>query len=189
MGPEEGSTPVDNVVTQFSTYEDFLDSQITTVDLYYLEVRGPPPSRPAAPPAGPRRGRGLFAPCRWAAGTVGRAASGRRRPGGGGGSSAASVPPRAAPVGSEVGPWGSPSRRRPRACARGTQTCGARTWCSAASRPAALPKACSLSRWRGSEAGSSGLTLCFSFLCQLVLKKGRRYPPGWSWCYPGHVGP
>ncbi|XP_047607627.1 cilia- and flagella-associated protein 299 isoform X2 [Phacochoerus africanus] len=40
MGPEEGSTPVDNVVTQFSTYEDFLDSQITTVDLYYLEDEG-----------------------------------------------------------------------------------------------------------------------------------------------------
>ncbi|XP_070468831.1 cilia- and flagella-associated protein 299 isoform X7 [Equus przewalskii] len=37
MDPEEGSMAVDNIVTQFNTYEDFLDSQITTVDLYYLE--------------------------------------------------------------------------------------------------------------------------------------------------------
>eukprot|EP00071_Canis_lupus_P035806 XP_022269363.1 uncharacterized protein C4orf22 homolog isoform X4 [Canis lupus familiaris] len=37
MDPDEGLTAVDNIVTQFSTYEDFLDSQITTVDLYYLE--------------------------------------------------------------------------------------------------------------------------------------------------------
>ncbi|XP_003414250.2 cilia- and flagella-associated protein 299 [Loxodonta africana] len=40
MDQEEGLTAVDNVVTQFSTYEDFLDSQITTVDLYYLEDEG-----------------------------------------------------------------------------------------------------------------------------------------------------
>ncbi|ELW63917.1 hypothetical protein TREES_T100007718 [Tupaia chinensis] len=38
MDQEEGQTAVDNIVTQFSTYEDFLDSQITTVDLYYLEA-------------------------------------------------------------------------------------------------------------------------------------------------------
>uniref|UniRef100_A0A2K6F178 Cilia- and flagella-associated protein 299 n=2 Tax=Propithecus coquereli TaxID=379532 RepID=A0A2K6F178_PROCO len=37
MDREEGLTAVDNVVTKFNTYEDFLDSQITTVDLYYLE--------------------------------------------------------------------------------------------------------------------------------------------------------
>ncbi|XP_041616051.1 cilia- and flagella-associated protein 299 isoform X3 [Vulpes lagopus] len=37
MEQDEGLTAVDNVVTQFNTYEDFLDSQITTVDLYYLE--------------------------------------------------------------------------------------------------------------------------------------------------------
>ncbi|XP_003790102.1 uncharacterized protein C4orf22 homolog [Otolemur garnettii] len=37
MELEEGMTAVDNIVTQFNTYEDFLDSQITTVDLYYLE--------------------------------------------------------------------------------------------------------------------------------------------------------
>ncbi|XP_036057138.1 cilia- and flagella-associated protein 299 isoform X2 [Onychomys torridus] len=37
MDQDEGLTAVDNVVTQFNTYEDFLDSQITTVDLYYLE--------------------------------------------------------------------------------------------------------------------------------------------------------
>ncbi|CAD7693407.1 unnamed protein product [Nyctereutes procyonoides] len=37
MDQDEGLTAVDNVVAQFDTYEDFLDSQITTVDLYYLE--------------------------------------------------------------------------------------------------------------------------------------------------------
>ncbi|XP_008565769.1 PREDICTED: uncharacterized protein C4orf22 homolog, partial [Galeopterus variegatus] len=37
MNQEEKLTAVDNVVTQFNTYEDFLDSQITTMDLYYLE--------------------------------------------------------------------------------------------------------------------------------------------------------
>ncbi len=30
----------DSIVTEFSSYEDFLDSQITPTDLYYLEVRG-----------------------------------------------------------------------------------------------------------------------------------------------------
>ncbi|XP_011895703.1 PREDICTED: uncharacterized protein C4orf22 homolog isoform X2 [Cercocebus atys] len=37
MDQEEGLKALDNIVTQFNTYEDFLDSQITTVDLYYLE--------------------------------------------------------------------------------------------------------------------------------------------------------
>uniref|UniRef100_A0A8C5XYR8 Cilia- and flagella-associated protein 299 n=2 Tax=Microcebus murinus TaxID=30608 RepID=A0A8C5XYR8_MICMU len=37
MDQDDGLTAVDNLVTQFNTYEDFLDSQITTVDLYYLE--------------------------------------------------------------------------------------------------------------------------------------------------------
>ncbi|XP_032738094.1 cilia- and flagella-associated protein 299 [Lontra canadensis] len=37
MDQDDGVGSVDNIVTQFSTYEDFLDSQITTVDLYYLE--------------------------------------------------------------------------------------------------------------------------------------------------------
>ncbi|XP_047423041.1 cilia- and flagella-associated protein 299 isoform X2 [Sciurus carolinensis] len=37
MDQDEGLMAVDNIVTQFNTYEDFLDSQITTVDLYYLE--------------------------------------------------------------------------------------------------------------------------------------------------------
>ncbi|XP_020844017.1 cilia- and flagella-associated protein 299 isoform X4 [Phascolarctos cinereus] len=37
MEHEEGVSAVDNIVTQFNTYEDFLDSQITTLDLYYLE--------------------------------------------------------------------------------------------------------------------------------------------------------
>lgn len=51
MDQDEALMAVDNIVTQFNTYEDFLDSQITTVDLYYLEVRAaarqsPPPSRP-----------------------------------------------------------------------------------------------------------------------------------------------
>ncbi|XP_062055180.1 cilia- and flagella-associated protein 299 [Lepus europaeus] len=40
MEHEEGLTAVDNIVTQFNTYEDLLDSQITTVDLYYLEDEG-----------------------------------------------------------------------------------------------------------------------------------------------------
>lgn len=35
---EEGTAGADNIVTEFSTYEDFLDSQITSLDLYYLEV-------------------------------------------------------------------------------------------------------------------------------------------------------
>uniref|UniRef100_H2Z9R1 Cilia- and flagella-associated protein 299 n=1 Tax=Ciona savignyi TaxID=51511 RepID=H2Z9R1_CIOSA len=34
---EEGSSGADNIVTEFATYEDFLDSQITSLDLYYLE--------------------------------------------------------------------------------------------------------------------------------------------------------
>ncbi|XP_072479334.1 cilia- and flagella-associated protein 299 isoform X3 [Notamacropus eugenii] len=37
MENDEGVSAVDNIVTQFNTYEDFLDSQITTLDLYYLE--------------------------------------------------------------------------------------------------------------------------------------------------------
>nr|XP_020759984.1 uncharacterized protein C4orf22 homolog isoform X4 [Odocoileus virginianus texanus] len=40
MDQDEASTTVDNIVTQFNTYEDFLDSQITTLDLYYLEDEG-----------------------------------------------------------------------------------------------------------------------------------------------------
>lgn len=34
---EETAAGADNIVTEFSTYEDFLDSQITSLDLYYLE--------------------------------------------------------------------------------------------------------------------------------------------------------
>jgi hypothetical protein len=34
---DEGAGGIDNVVTEFNTYEDFLDSQITPLDLYYLE--------------------------------------------------------------------------------------------------------------------------------------------------------
>ena len=30
--------PGDNIVTEFATYEDYLDSQITPTDIYYLEV-------------------------------------------------------------------------------------------------------------------------------------------------------
>lgn len=57
MEQEEGLTAVDNIVTQFNTYEDFLDSQITTVDLYYLEVRtaGPQSGRVAFQSLGPFR--------------------------------------------------------------------------------------------------------------------------------------
>ena len=35
---EDATTGVDNIVTEYATYEDFLDSQITSLDLYYLEV-------------------------------------------------------------------------------------------------------------------------------------------------------
>ena len=35
---DENVAASDNVVTEFATYEDFLDSQITPLDLYYLEV-------------------------------------------------------------------------------------------------------------------------------------------------------
>ncbi|ESO98039.1 hypothetical protein LOTGIDRAFT_143278 [Lottia gigantea] len=34
---EEVASSGDNIVTEFNTYEDFLDSQITSLDLYYLE--------------------------------------------------------------------------------------------------------------------------------------------------------
>ncbi|CAG5121589.1 unnamed protein product [Candidula unifasciata] len=34
---EEGTGGSDNIVTEFNTYEDFLDSQITPLDLFYLE--------------------------------------------------------------------------------------------------------------------------------------------------------
>jgi len=36
---EDGAGGIDNIATEFNTYEDFLDSQITPLDLYYLEVR------------------------------------------------------------------------------------------------------------------------------------------------------
>jgi len=35
---EEAVGAADNIVTEFATYEDFLDSQITPLDLFYLEV-------------------------------------------------------------------------------------------------------------------------------------------------------
>ena len=35
---EDEAVASDNIVTEFATYEDFLDSQITPLDLYYLEV-------------------------------------------------------------------------------------------------------------------------------------------------------
>ena len=35
---DENVAASDNLVTEFVTYEDFLDSQITALDLYYLEV-------------------------------------------------------------------------------------------------------------------------------------------------------
>lgn len=47
MASTEGEAGVhggvsDSIVTEFSTYEDFLDSQITPTDLYYLEVNVSP---------------------------------------------------------------------------------------------------------------------------------------------------
>ncbi|XP_018614577.1 cilia- and flagella-associated protein 299 [Scleropages formosus] len=37
MEDDNATAAVDNLVTEFNTYEDFLDSQITSLDLYYLE--------------------------------------------------------------------------------------------------------------------------------------------------------
>ncbi|KAM3940357.1 cilia- and flagella-associated protein 299 [Leptodactylus fuscus] len=37
MEEEEAGAAMDGIITQFSTYEDFLDSQITSLDLFYLE--------------------------------------------------------------------------------------------------------------------------------------------------------
>ncbi|XP_045713663.1 cilia- and flagella-associated protein 299 [Phyllostomus hastatus] len=37
MDLEDGLTALDKIVTQFNTYENYLDSQITDEDLYYLE--------------------------------------------------------------------------------------------------------------------------------------------------------
>ena len=34
----EGQSGVDSLATEFATYSDFLDSQVTPTDLYYLEV-------------------------------------------------------------------------------------------------------------------------------------------------------
>ncbi|XP_072109235.1 cilia- and flagella-associated protein 299 [Mobula birostris] len=34
---EQGGAAVDNIVSEFETYESFLDSQITSLDMYYLE--------------------------------------------------------------------------------------------------------------------------------------------------------
>ena len=38
MAEEDGANASDRIVTEFNTYEEFLDSQITPLDLYYLEV-------------------------------------------------------------------------------------------------------------------------------------------------------
>ncbi|KAM6953973.1 cilia- and flagella-associated protein 299 [Aplochiton taeniatus] len=37
MEEDNAAAALDNIVTEFHTYEDFLDSQITSLDLYYLE--------------------------------------------------------------------------------------------------------------------------------------------------------
>ncbi|XP_020658829.3 cilia- and flagella-associated protein 299 [Pogona vitticeps] len=37
MEGDDASAALDHIVTQFNTYEDYLDSQITTQDLFYLE--------------------------------------------------------------------------------------------------------------------------------------------------------
>ncbi|KAE8631495.1 hypothetical protein XENTR_v10001212 [Xenopus tropicalis] len=37
MEPAEAESATDSIITQFNTYEDFLDSQITALDLLYLE--------------------------------------------------------------------------------------------------------------------------------------------------------
>ena len=35
---DEGPGGSDNIITEFNTYEEFLDSQINDQDLFYLEV-------------------------------------------------------------------------------------------------------------------------------------------------------
>ncbi|XP_018414504.1 PREDICTED: uncharacterized protein C4orf22 homolog [Nanorana parkeri] len=37
MEEEETASAMEGIITQFNTYEDFLDSQITSLDLFYLE--------------------------------------------------------------------------------------------------------------------------------------------------------
>ncbi|XP_066488844.1 cilia- and flagella-associated protein 299 [Tiliqua scincoides] len=37
MEGDDAGAALDHIITQFNTYEDYLDSQITTQDLYYLE--------------------------------------------------------------------------------------------------------------------------------------------------------
>nr|DBA28660.1 TPA: hypothetical protein GDO54_008986 [Pyxicephalus adspersus] len=37
MEEEDSGAAMDGIITQFNTYEDFLDSQITSLDLFYLE--------------------------------------------------------------------------------------------------------------------------------------------------------
>lgn len=170
MDQEEGLTAVDNIVTQFNTYEDFLDSQITTVDLFYLEVRA------TAPRSGQRRPvfRSLQGPASW-----------RGRP------LAVSVPPRSFPAAAanrgvlpalrglgqfRIWALGVTHCRNPRVC----------TGCLEISvaRPPGLPPGGSpapviLLKLVPAVGGllrlccNSGLTPCFSFLCQLVLKNRR----------------
>lgn len=36
---DDAGAVLDHIIAQFNTYEDYLDSQITTQDLFYLEVR------------------------------------------------------------------------------------------------------------------------------------------------------
>ncbi|GCC31594.1 hypothetical protein chiPu_0010054 [Chiloscyllium punctatum] len=52
MEDEHGGASVDNIVNEFETYESFLDSQVTSLDLYYLEVRGLLASDPVPIPWG-----------------------------------------------------------------------------------------------------------------------------------------
>uniref|UniRef100_A0A8C4XY12 Cilia- and flagella-associated protein 299 n=2 Tax=Gopherus TaxID=38771 RepID=A0A8C4XY12_9SAUR len=37
MKADDAGAALDHVITQFNSYEDYLDSQITTQDLFYLE--------------------------------------------------------------------------------------------------------------------------------------------------------
>lgn len=38
MEEDNAAAALNSIVTEFHSYEDFLDSQITSLDLYYLEV-------------------------------------------------------------------------------------------------------------------------------------------------------
>ena len=148
MDLEDGLTALDKIVTQFNTYEDYLDSQITDEDLYYLEVRSAAPqSGHRLPVLGSLRVVGCLPP-----GGEGRAS---QFPAGGGESLAASRPLCVAPGSTGFGHLPSPGAETC-ACARKLAPWTALSFSSSASPvtspPAPLPKPFSCNWWLNSEA-------------------------------------